>query len=96
MTILTLVEAKIKPQRANDLTRLLGELLPSTRSFAGCKSVAADLGEDGVSFVLVEHWDSKQAHQKYATWRMTTDHGKQLGALLDGPLSVRYFNPLEV
>jgi quinol monooxygenase YgiN len=96
MTVLTLVEAKIKPQRANDLTDLLRELLPSTRSFAGCKSVAADLSEDGVSFVLVEHWDSKEAQQKYWAWRMTTDHGKQLGPLLDGPPSVRYFNPLDV
>jgi hypothetical protein len=25
-----------------------------------------------------------------------TDHGKQLGALLDGPPSIRYFNPLDV
>jgi quinol monooxygenase YgiN len=46
--------------------------------------------------VLVEHWDSKEAQQKYWAWRMTTDHGKQLGPLLDGPPSVRYFNPLDV
>jgi quinol monooxygenase YgiN len=80
MTVLTLLEAKIKPQRANDLARLLRELLPSTSSFAGCKSVAAHLSEDGASFLLVEHWDSKEAQQKYATWRTTTDHGKQLGS----------------
>lgn len=96
MTVLILVEVKIKPQRANDLTHLLRELLPSTRSFAGCKSVAAALSEDGVSLVLVEHWDSKEAREKYAAWRMTTDHGKQLGALLDGPLGIRYLNPLDV
>ena len=35
MTVLTLVEAKIKPQRANDVTRLLRDALPSTRSFGG-------------------------------------------------------------
>jgi quinol monooxygenase YgiN len=96
MTVLTLVEAKIKPQCANDLTSLLRELLPSTRAFAGCKSVAVDLSEDGVSLLLVEHWDSKEARQKYAAWRMTTDHGRQLGTLLDGPLSIRYFRPLDV
>jgi quinol monooxygenase YgiN len=96
MAVLTLIEGKIKPQRANDLTRLLRDLLPSTRSFAGCKSVAADLSEDGGSFLLVEHWASKEAQQKYMAWRMTTEHGKQLGALLDGALSARYFNPLDV
>ena len=74
MTVLTLLEAKIKPQRANELTRLLRELLPSSRSFAGCKSMTADLSEDSASFLLVEHWDSKEAQQKYATWRTTTDH----------------------
>jgi quinol monooxygenase YgiN len=96
MALLTLIEGKIKPQRANDLTQLLRELLPSTRSFAGCKSVAADLSEDGGSLLLVEHWDSKEAQQKYMAWRMTTEHGKQLGPLLDGALSARYFNPLDV
>jgi quinol monooxygenase YgiN len=96
MTVLTLLEAKIKPQRAADLTRLLRELLPSTRSFAGCKGVAANLSEDGAGFVLVEHWDSKEAQQKYSAWRVTTDHGKQLRELLDAPPSIRYFNPLEV
>jgi quinol monooxygenase YgiN len=46
--------------------------------------------------VLVEHWDSKEAHQKYSAWRAPTDHGKQLGALIDGPPSNRYLNPLDV
>ena len=96
MTVLTLVEAKIKPQRANDVTRLLRDALPSTRAFGGCRVVAANLSEDSASFVLVEQWDSKEAHQKYSAWRATTDHGKQLGALLDGPLNIRYFNPLDV
>jgi quinol monooxygenase YgiN len=96
MTVVTLVEAKIKPQRANDLTRLLRELLPSTHAFAGCKGAAATLSDDGGSLVLIEHWDSKEAHQKYAAWRSTTEHGKQLFALLDGPPSIRYFNPLLV
>jgi len=31
---------------------------------------------------------------KYAA--ATTDHGKQLAALFDGPASVRYFVPLDV
>ena len=96
MTVLTLVESKIKPQRADDLTHLLRELLPSTRAFAGCKSVTASVSEDGVHLALVEHWDSQEARQQYVTWRMTTDHGKQLGALLDGQLSIRFFNPLDV
>ena len=96
MPVLTLIEAKIKPQRANDARLLLREALPSTRSFTGCKSVAAELSEDGVRLLLVEQWDSKEAHQKYAAWRATTAHGKQLAALFDEPVSVRYFNPLDV
>jgi quinol monooxygenase YgiN len=96
MTILVLVEVKVKPQCLNELTTLLRELLPATRAFPGCESVAAALSEDGNSLTLVERWGSKEDRQKYASWRMTTDHGRQLVALLDGPLSIRYIDPLEV
>lgn len=96
MTILVLVDVKVRPQCRNELTTLLRDLLPDTRAFPGCEGVAAATSEDGGSLTLVERWGSKEARQKYASWRMTTDHGKQLAALLDGPLSIRYFDPLEV
>jgi hypothetical protein len=43
MTILAIVEAKIEPQRAKDVIRLLRGALPSTRSFEGCAGVKANL-----------------------------------------------------
>jgi quinol monooxygenase YgiN len=96
MTVLVLLEAKVKPQRANDVTRLLRELLPSTRSFPGCQRVSGYLGQDGTTLLLVEDWESKAAQEKYLTWRVTTEHGKQLMALWEGPPTIRYFDPLEV
>ena len=65
MTVLALVEAEIKPQRANDVTRLLRDALPSTRSFGGCRVVEVNLSEDGASFVLVEQWDSKEPRRSH-------------------------------
>lgn len=97
MTTLVLIEAKISPQRADELTCLLRDLLPSTRTFAGCKGVTAHLSADnGGTLVLVETWESKEAQQKYAAWRRTAEHSKQLVALLEGPPRISYFNPVDV
>jgi quinol monooxygenase YgiN len=96
MTVLVTLEAPVKSASVADLPRLLRELLPSTRSFAGCRKVSGYLSEDGRSVFLVEEWDSKDAYQKYGAWRVTTDHGKQLMAMFEGPPTFRYFGPLDV
>lgn len=96
MTVLVTLEAPIKSSNAAELTRLLRDLLPSTRAFAGCLKVTCYLSEDSGTLLLVEDWESKQAHQKYGAWRATTEHGKQLMGLLEAPPTIRYFDPLGV
>jgi quinol monooxygenase YgiN len=96
MTVLVTLEAPVKSASVADLPRLLRELLPSTRAFAGCRLVSGYLSEDGRNLLLVEEWESKDAHEKYGAWRVTTDHGKQLMAMFEGPPIIRYFGPLDV
>lgn len=96
MTVLVTLEAPIKSSSVADLPRLLRELLPSTRAFAGCGKVSGYLSEDGHTLLLVEEWESKQAHEKYGAWRVTTEHGKQLGAMFEAPPTFRYYTMLDV
>jgi len=96
MTVLVTLEAPVKSSSVADLPRLLRELLPSTRAFAGCGKVSGYLSEDGKTLILVEYWESKDAQLKYGAWRVTTEHGKQLRAMLEGPPIIRYFDPLDV
>lgn len=96
MTILVTLEAPVKSSSAADLPRLLRELLPSTRAFPGCIKVSGYMSDDGRKVFLVEDWESKEAQQKYGAWRVTTDHGKQLMAMLEAPPTFRYFDPLDV
>jgi quinol monooxygenase YgiN len=95
MTVLVTLEAEIKATNVAELPRLLRDLLPSTRAFAGCRRVSGYLSQDR-KLLLVEDWDSVEAHQKYGAWRVSTDHGKQLMAMFVGDPIIRYFNPLDV
>jgi quinol monooxygenase YgiN len=66
MTILALVEAKIEPQRAKDVIRLLRGALPSPRSFEGCAGrEGKSESEDSTRLVLVEQWDSKEPRRSH-------------------------------
>jgi quinol monooxygenase YgiN len=96
MTVHVLLEFKVSPQRRNEAVRLFRELLPSTRAFAGCKRVTGHLDQADGTILLIEEWESKEHQQKYLAWRMTTEHGKQLIALLDAPPALHFYDPLDV
>jgi quinol monooxygenase YgiN len=96
MTVLVMLEAEVKSEKVAEMPALLAALLPSTRSFAGCGKVNAFLSQDGRKLLLVEDWATKEDYEKYGAWRVTTDHGKQLIAMMAGPPDIRYFDPLNV
>jgi quinol monooxygenase YgiN len=95
MTTLVILDAPTKGGNAAELSSVLRELLPGTRSFVGCHKVSAHLSQDGKTMMLVEEWDSRQAYEKYSAWRVTTDIFKQLVAQLAGPANIRFFDPLD-
>lgn len=96
MTVLVTLEAEVKSEHVGGVPGLLRELLPSTRGFAGCGVVKCYMSQDNRKLFLVEDWDSKEAHEKYIAWRVTTDHGKQLLAMFAGPPDIRYFDPMNL
>lgn len=96
MTVLVTLEAEVKREHVAELPALLEAVLPSTRAFEGCGTVKCYMSEDNRKMLLVEDWASKEAQQKYLAWRLTTDHGKQLVAMLVAPPEIRVFEPMNL
>lgn len=96
MTVLVTLEAEVKSEHVGDVPGVLRAVLPTTRSFAGCGSVKCYMSQDNRKLLLVEEFDSKEAHQKYITWRVTTDLGKQLLSMFVGGPEIRYFDPMNL
>ncbi|MEM1204177.1 MAG: antibiotic biosynthesis monooxygenase [Acidobacteriota bacterium] len=91
MTIMVKVEAVAQPEKTTELVRMLQRGFPHTRAAPGCHDLTAYLNEDGVSLVVIEHWESKAHYQSYLDWRTETGAIDALGALLQGPLEIRFF-----
>ena len=97
MSVLVLLEAKVKSEDISNMKSYMAELLPDTRAYDGCKSIDIYSNtEDTDSWVLVEHWESHAHHEKYIAWRKETGVIDKIGAMLAGPPSTRYFERIDV
>ena len=57
---LVLFEIVVKSECVDQFKGLLEAELPNTRAYDGCQHVTPFLDENDRTFVLVEHWDSKE------------------------------------
>ena len=92
---LVLLEVVAKPECVGQLKDMVKELFPDTRSYEGCQGVTAFLNDDGRTFVMVEHWDSKEHYEKYLAWRTETGVLTKLVSLIEGAPSIRYFETVD-
>jgi len=91
MSVTSLLELNIKPERLGDAERIIDETLATTRAFAGnlgC-TVAVDT-EDPTHYVIVERWESLEADDAYRAFRATPEGANQLGEIASGRKLVRY------
>ncbi len=96
MATLVLLEAKAKSADAvEELKRLLKERLPETRAYDGCQGITCHLGDDGLTFVFVEYWDTTRHYEKYLAWRTETGVLKQLTDRIEGEPAIRYFEAVD-
>jgi len=96
MSVLVILELKLKPESVNTLKEMLPAILPDTRSFAGCQDITFYSNQDDPQvFVAAERWESKDAYQKYLAWRTETGVMAKLGSLLTAPPSIRYFDAID-
>ncbi|MGH7885485.1 MAG: putative quinol monooxygenase [Thermodesulfobacteriota bacterium] len=92
MSIMIIVDAKLKDDKVEDAKKLFAELLPDTRGFEGCEGITMILNqEDPANMVLVEKWASKSHYEKYHHWREETGSLNRIRELLDGPPKRRFF-----
>ena len=97
MAVIVLLEFRVKPEAIEAMKAMMKEVLPDTRSYAGCQGV--DVGSDAdnpASFVFCERWASREHYEKYLSWRTETGMMDEFGAKLAGAPSIRYFNRADV
>lgn len=92
MSIMIILDAKLKADKVEDTKSLFAEMLPDTRGFDGCEGITMILNEeDPTNMVLVEKWASKSHYEKYHHWREETGGLDRIRELLDGRPGRRFF-----
>jgi quinol monooxygenase YgiN len=92
MTIMVLLEFKAKPEAIERLRAALRALFPDTRAYQGCGAITAyTCADDEQTFVFVQYWESKAHYERYLAWRTETGTLTEVLDMLDGDLSIRYF-----
>jgi quinol monooxygenase YgiN len=97
VAVIVLLEFEVKPEAIESMKAMLKEILPDTRSFAGCQGV--DVGSDAdnpARFVFCERWASRDHYESYLSWRTETGMMEQFGAKLAGAPMIRHFNRADV
>ena len=92
MSVLVLLEIKVKPGETSNMKSYMAEIIPDTRTYDGCQGIDVyfDTG-DTASMVAVEVWDSIAHYKKYHAWRKETGVLDKIGTMLTGLPSLRYF-----
>ena len=97
MTVIVLLEFRVKLEAIEGMKAMMKEVLPDTRSYPGCQGV--DVGSDPDnpgSFVFCERWASREHYEKYLACRTATGMMDEFGSKLAGAPSVRHFNRADV
>ncbi|GJM15082.1 MAG: hypothetical protein DHS20C13_04090 [Thermodesulfobacteriota bacterium] len=88
MSIMIIVDAKIKEEGLSTFKEFFGTLLPDTRNFEGCEGVTLCTdAEDSGRLYLVEKWASKEHYEKYHHWRAERGDLQKIRDILDGPVN---------
>ncbi len=93
MTCTVILEMRVKPEFDDGMGEAFKGLLPDTRSFEGCIEVYPTRNmDDPQVWLVVENWTSREAYEKYFAWRVERGDIDNLGTMLEGEPSLRYFN----
>lgn len=93
MTCQVLLEFSVKDDAIEALRTWLRRILPDTRGFDGCVSIAVTQNQDEpTAITVVEQWVSRQHYEKYLQWR--TDNGdlEELVGMMAGEPKFRFFD----
>ncbi len=97
MSVTVILEAQAKPEYIEELKSTFENILPDTRKYDGCIGVQV-IGnqDDSLNLILFETWESRQHYEKYLGWRMETGGLEAFAPMLSQPLSIRYYDNLDI
>jgi quinol monooxygenase YgiN len=96
VTIMVLLELKAKADAVESLKAALPPLFPETRAFDGCRDITAyTCADDGRTLVFVERWESRAHYERYLAWRTETGTLAEVVGMLEGDISIRYFEQVD-
>ncbi len=96
MSVLVLLEVKVKPEEISNMKSYMAEIIPDTRTYKGCQRIDVYFCTgDTASMVAVEYWDSLAHYEKYYAWRKETGVLDRIGTMLSKPPTVRYFERID-
>jgi quinol monooxygenase YgiN len=85
MSVIALLELRLKPESLPSAYQVLREILADTRAFPGCESVEVLVDDaDPAHIIAKEIWASKQADAAYREWRASDAGASALGSVLVG------------
>ena len=86
MTVLALLDLRLKPEVLDAAPAVMSQLLEATRGFDGCLGVEVTIDvDDPTHVVFVEKWDTIEHDDAYRAFRATPAGASGLGELLAGP-----------
>jgi quinol monooxygenase YgiN len=96
MSILVLLEIEAKEGKADEMIDVLAKHLPDTRARTGCESVTVHRDQANPNVVLlVERWATREDDAAYRAWRAGEGAIAEMGPLVAGGRTVRYFDDVD-
>lgn len=96
MSLTALLELQAKPGQGDQLIAILRESLEDTRARQGCLGVSVHRDQtDPDRILLFEEWASREDDEAYRQWRAGEGATPEVGALLAGAPTLRYFDPVD-
>jgi len=96
MSILVLLELEAKEGAVDEMIAVLARTLGDTRARKGCESVTVHRDEANPNRVLlVEKWATREDDTAYREWRAGDGAVTEIGPLVGGPPSIRYFDDVD-
>jgi len=96
MSILVLLEIEAKDGRLDEMVQVLAGSLVDTRARQGCEGVTVHRDQAKPnSVLLVERWASREDDDAYRAWRAGDGAVDEMGPLVAGRPSIRYFDDVE-
>ena len=85
MSIMLIVDAKIKEDKLSEYADFFAEILPDTRNFEGNEGISLCVDEEDPSRIfLVEKLAAKENYEKYHHWREERGDLEKIRSFLDG------------